>query len=38
MTDLAYYTSDQLGAAVAFSSVLSIPYAIDGIEKSLAAE
>ena len=38
MTDLAYYTSDQLGAAVAFNSVLSIPYALDGIEKSLAAE
>ncbi len=38
VTDLAYYTSDQLGAAVAFNSVLSIPYAVDGIEKSLAAE
>jgi len=35
VTDLAYYTSDQLGAAVAFGSVLSMPYAIDGIEKSL---
>jgi iron complex transport system substrate-binding protein len=35
VTDLAYYTSDQLGAAVAFNSVLSIPYAVDGIEKSL---
>ncbi len=38
VTDLAYYTSDQLGAAVAFNSVLSIPYAVDGIEKSLAGE
>jgi hypothetical protein len=35
VTDLAYHTSDQLGAAVAFNSVLSIPYALDGIEKSL---
>jgi iron complex transport system substrate-binding protein len=35
VTDLAYYTSDQLGAAVAFNSVLSIPYALDGIEKRL---
>ena len=36
VTDLPYYTSNQLGAAVAFNSVLSIPYALDGIEKSLA--
>jgi iron complex transport system substrate-binding protein len=36
VTDLPYYTSDQLGAALAFNSVLSIPYALDGIEKSLA--
>ena len=35
VTDLPYYTSNQLGAAVAFNSVLSIPYALDGIEKSL---
>ena len=36
VTDLPYYTSDQLGAAVAFNSVLRIPYALDGIEKSLS--
>jgi hypothetical protein len=30
-----YYTSTQLGAAVAFNTVLSIPYALDGIDKSL---
>ena len=36
VTDLPYYTSDQLGAALAFNSVLSIPYALDGIEKSLS--
>jgi iron complex transport system substrate-binding protein len=35
VTDLPYYTSTQLGAAVAFNSVLSIPYALDGIEESL---
>jgi hypothetical protein len=35
VTDLAYNTSDELGAAVAFNSALSIPYAVDGIEKSL---
>ncbi len=35
VTDLPYYTSTQLGAAVAFNSVLSIPYALDGIGKSL---
>jgi iron complex transport system substrate-binding protein len=36
VTDLPYYSSDQLGAALAFNTVLSIPYALDGIEKSLA--
>ena len=35
VTDLPYYTSNQLGAAVAFNSVLSIPYALDGIGKTL---
>jgi len=35
VTDLPYATTTQLGAAVAFNSVLSIPYALDGIEKSL---
>jgi len=35
VTDLPYSTSTQLGAAVAFDSVLSIPYALDGIEESL---
>jgi iron complex transport system substrate-binding protein len=37
VTDLPYYSGTQLGAAVAFNSVLSIPYALDGIEKSLTA-
>ena len=37
VTDLPYSTSNQLGAAVAFNSVLSIPYALDGIEDSLSA-
>jgi iron complex transport system substrate-binding protein len=37
VTDLPYYSSTQLGAAVAFNSVLSIPYALDGIGKSLSA-
>jgi iron complex transport system substrate-binding protein len=36
VTDLPYYSSNQLGASVAFNSVLSIPYALDGIEKRLA--
>jgi iron complex transport system substrate-binding protein len=35
VTDLPYYSASQLGAAVAFNSVLSIPYALDGIGKSL---
>ena len=35
VTDLPYYTSNQIGAAVAFNSVLCIPYALDGIENSL---
>jgi len=35
VTDLPYYTSNQLGAGVAFNSVLSIPYALDGIGKTL---
>ena len=34
---LPYSTSNQLGAAVAFNSVPSIPYALDGIEDSLSA-
>jgi iron complex transport system substrate-binding protein len=32
---LPYYSSTQLGAAVAFNSVLSIPYALDGITAAL---
>ena len=36
ITDLPYYTSNQLGAALAFNSVLSIPYALDGIDESLS--
>jgi iron complex transport system substrate-binding protein len=36
VTDLPYYSSDQLGAALAFNSVLSIPYALDGIDKGLS--
>ena len=32
-----YYSGSQLGAAVAFNSVLSIPYALDRIEKGLTA-
>ena len=35
VTDLPYATGTQLGAAVAFNSVLSIPYALDGIDESL---
>jgi hypothetical protein len=35
VTDLPYYSASRLGAAVAFNSVLSIPYALDGIGKSL---
>ena len=35
VTHLPYYSSDQLGAAVAFNSVLSIPYALEGIDESL---
>jgi len=35
ITYLPYASGSQLGAAVAFNSVLSIPYALDGIEKSL---
>jgi hypothetical protein len=35
VVDLPYATTTQLGAAVAFNSVLSIPYALDGIGKSL---
>jgi len=38
VTPLPYTSSDQLGAAVAFSSVLSLPYALDGIEAALAEE
>lgn len=36
--NLAYYKGDQLGAALAFNSVLSIPTAIDGIEQAIAAK
>ena len=36
VTDLPYYSSNQIGAAVAFNSVLSIPYALEGIEESLS--
>jgi iron complex transport system substrate-binding protein len=36
VTSLPYYTAPHLGAAVAFNSVLSLPYAIDGIERALA--
>lgn len=37
VTNLPYYSGTQLGAAVAFSTLLSIPYAIDGFERDLAA-
>lgn len=32
---LPYYSSTQLGAAIAFNSVLSIPYALDGLAGEL---
>ena len=35
VTALGYYSGDQLGAAVAFNSVLSIPYALKGIAAQL---
>ena len=35
VTDLPYAGGTQLGAAVAFNSVLSIPFALDGIGRSL---
>jgi iron-siderophore transport system substrate-binding protein len=35
VTALGYYSGDQLGAAVAFNSVLSIPYALKGIDAQL---
>jgi iron complex transport system substrate-binding protein len=35
--ELPYYDPPQYGAAVAFNSVLSIPYAIDGTLKQIAA-
>ena len=35
VTALPYYTSTQLGAAIAFSSVLSLPYALDGVAAAL---
>jgi iron complex transport system substrate-binding protein len=38
VTSLPYYSSTQLGAAVAFNSVLSIPYALKGIGGLLADE
>lgn len=37
VTPLGYYTGDQLGAAVAFNSVLSIPYALKGIAAQLGS-
>ncbi len=33
VTDLPYYSSTKLGAALAFNSVLSIPYALRGFER-----
>jgi iron complex transport system substrate-binding protein len=35
VTSLPYYSAPHLGAAVAFNSVLSLPYAIEGIERAL---
>ena len=35
VTSLGYYSGDQLGAAVAFNSVLSIPFALKGIAAQL---
>ena len=35
VTALPYYSSTQLGAAIAFSSVLSLPYALDGVAAAL---
>ena len=37
VVELPYYDPPQYGAAVAFNSVLSIPYAIDGTLKQIAA-
>ena len=37
VVELPYYDLPQYGAAVAFNSVLSIPYAIDGTLKQIAA-
>jgi iron-siderophore transport system substrate-binding protein len=38
VTPLGYYSGDQLGAAVAFNSVLSIPYALKGIAAQLGEQ
>jgi iron complex transport system substrate-binding protein len=35
VTSLGYYSGDQLGAAVAFNTVLSIPFALKGIAAEL---
>jgi iron complex transport system substrate-binding protein len=35
VTSLGYYSGDQLGAAVAFNTVLSIPFALTGIAAQL---
>jgi len=35
VTNLPYYSSPHLGAAVAFNSVLSIPFALKGIAAKL---
>ncbi|WP_354701778.1 Putative ABC transporter substrate-binding lipoprotein YhfQ [Paraconexibacter sp. AEG42_29] len=37
VTNLPYYKGTQLGAALAFSTLLSIPYALDELEKELPA-
>jgi iron complex transport system substrate-binding protein len=36
VTALPYYSSNQIGAALAFNTVLSIPYALEGISKELS--
>ncbi len=35
VTNLAYYSGDQLGAALAFNTVLSLPYALKGLAREL---
>ncbi|WP_210492445.1 iron-siderophore ABC transporter substrate-binding protein [Patulibacter sp. SYSU D01012] len=37
VVELPYYDAPQYGAAVAFNTVLSIPYGIDGVLKQMAA-